>query len=152
MALRKGDAMIQFFALLPQMREMYEKKGIVVAKRMYEILLEEGKITMGYKNFAGLFRKNLTPKKEEKSDFLHQKREVTKPQNNVEDLAVPDILKLIDEGKIPNEEITKLIDSGKIEDWDLPKSHELYMPKRRKITTAKAYVHDAGVPDSTRRI
>lgn len=64
MALRKGDALIEFFSNLPLMREMYEKKGIVVAKRMYEILIEEKKISMGYKNFAVLFRKHLAPKKE----------------------------------------------------------------------------------------
>lgn len=67
MALRKGDAMIEFFSNLPLMREMYEKKGIVVAKRMYETLISEGKISMGYKNFAVLFSRNLSPKKEMKT-------------------------------------------------------------------------------------
>lgn len=64
MALRKGDGLIEFFSNLPLMREMYEKKGIVVAKRMYEILKDEKKISMGYKNFAVLFSKHLAPKKE----------------------------------------------------------------------------------------
>lgn len=64
MALRKGDGLIEFFSNLPLMREMYEKKGIVVAKRMYEILKDDGKISMGYKNFAVLFSKHLAPKKE----------------------------------------------------------------------------------------
>lgn len=64
MALRKGDALIEFFSNLPLMREMYEKKGIVVAKRMYEILIDDKKISMGYKNFAVLFSKHLSPKKE----------------------------------------------------------------------------------------
>jgi hypothetical protein len=61
MALRKGDAQIEFFALLPKMKEMYEKKGIVVAKRMYEILQNEGKITMGYMQFSTHFKRNLVP-------------------------------------------------------------------------------------------
>lgn len=78
MALRKGDGMIEFFALLPAMREMYEKKGIVVAKRMYEILIEEKKISMGYKNFAGLFRKNF---------IAHRKESFLTPKNEVEAAA-----------------------------------------------------------------
>lgn len=65
MALRKGDALIEFFSNLPLMREMYEKKGIVVAKRMYEILIDDKKISMGYKNFAVLFSKHLSPKNED---------------------------------------------------------------------------------------
>lgn len=61
---KRGDAMIEFFALLPTMREMYEKKGIVVAKRMYEILKSEGKISMSLSQFGKHFARNLAPKKE----------------------------------------------------------------------------------------
>lgn len=63
---KRGDAMIEFFALLPRMREMYEKKGIVVAKRMYEILINEGKITMSLRQFGRHFSENLAPQKEVK--------------------------------------------------------------------------------------
>lgn len=63
MALRKGDGLIEFFSNLELMREMYEKNGIVVAKRMYEILKNDQKISMGYKNFSVLFKKHLSLKK-----------------------------------------------------------------------------------------
>lgn len=149
MALRKGDAQIEFFALLPIMRDMYEKKGIVVAKRMYEILKNEGKISMGYMQFSTHFKRNLIPQKEQ---FLTPKKEAKKTQKNVEDLTAPEIITLVEDGKLSDETITELVDSGKIEDWDLPHEHELYMPRRRKIPVVKPWVHDAGVPDSTRRI
>ncbi|HQS66988.1 MAG TPA: hypothetical protein PLM93_07375 [Sulfuricurvum sp.] len=128
------------------MKEMYEKKGIVVAKRMYEILKNEGKISMGYVQFSTHFKRNLVPQKEQNNNNLTPKKEAKKTQKNVEDLTAPEILKLVEEGKLSNEEITKLVDSGKVEDWDLPYEHELYMPKRRKIPVVKPWVHDAGVP------
>lgn len=143
MALRKGDAQIEFFAMLPIMRDMYEKKGIVVAKRMYEILKNEGRISMGYMQFSTHFKRNLKPQKEQ---FETAKKEPKKTQKNVEDLTVPEIIKLVEEGKLSNETITELVDSGKIEDWDLPHEHELYMPRRRKDPVVKPWVHDAGVP------
>lgn len=147
MALRKGDAQIEFFALLPKMRDMYEKKGIVVAKRMFEILQNENKISMGYKNFSVLFRRNLTPQKEQ---FETAKKEPKKTQKNVEDLSVPEIVKLIEEGKLSDELITQLEEAEKISFNDLPKDHDLWMPPMIKKPKPK-YVHNAGVPEGAPR-
>lgn len=125
MALRKGDGMIEFFALLPTMREMYEKKGIVVAKRMYEILKDDGKISMGYKNFAVLFRKNLASQKE---SFLT-------PKNEVEAA-----------GKEP-------IFTPQKEEIKIPKlGEEGHKPHRMKKEEDKGFVWDSGAGENTRTL
>lgn len=125
MALRKGDGMIEFFALLPAMREMYEKKGIVVAKRMYEILIEEKKISMGYKNFAVLFRKNLATQKE---NFLT-------PKNEVEPAAKEPIL-------TPQKEEIKIPKIGE----------EGHKPHRMKKEESRGFTWDSGVGENTRTL
>ena len=150
MALRRGDAQIEFFALLPKMRDMYENKGIVVAKRMYEILQKEGKISMGYMQFSTHFKRNLVPQKEQKSDEETAKKESKNTQKNVEDLTVPEIVKLVEEGKLSDELINQLEEAGKIRFHHLPKDHDLWMPPMVK-PAPKGYVHNAGVPDGVAR-
>lgn len=147
MALRKGDAQIEFFSLLPKMKKMYQNNGIVVAKRMFEILQNENNISMGYKNFSVLFRRNLIPQKEQ---FETAKKEPQKTQKNVENLTVPEIIKLVEEGKLSDELIKQLEEAEKISFNDLPKDHDLWMPKMPK-TAKPRYVHNAGVPEGAPR-
>jgi hypothetical protein len=151
MALRKGDGMIEFYALLPKMRKMYEENGIVVAKRMYELLKNDGKISMGYKNFSVLFKRELSKKTE---PIFAPKKENFEPEKltlkRVEDLPKAEILQLILDGKIDDDVVQKLIDDEIIEDWDLSREHDLWNPPRMREKPKNTYQHNAGAPEEAK--
>lgn len=122
---KRGDAMIEFFALLPIMREMYDKKGIVVAKRMYEILIEEKKVSMSLSQFGKHFAKNLAPQRE---SFLT-------PKNEIEPAAKEPIL-------TPQKEEVKIPKLGE----------EGHKPHRMKREEDKGFTWDSGAGENTRTL
>jgi hypothetical protein len=150
MALKKGGAMVEFYSLLPVLKSMYEIEGFRSAKILFENAKNRYKIQMSYEQFNIYFKRELLGKKEFKSDEETAKKEPQKTQKNVEDLSVPEIVKLIEEGKLSDELITQLEEAGKIEFHNLPKDHDLWMPPMVKNTT-KRYIHNAGVPDGAPR-
>lgn len=153
MALRRGDAKIEFYAMLPKMKKMYEENGIVVAKRMYELLKNDGKISMGYMQFSTHFRREFSKKIEA---ILTPKKENIEPEKltlkRVEDLPKAEILQLILDGKITNEIVQKLIDDEIIEDWDLSREHDLWNPPRMREKKKNTYQHNAGAPEGAEYI
>lgn len=64
MALKKGEAMLEFFSMLPILKEMYEKDGYRMAKMMWKKLKDEKRISMSYEQFNIHFKQNLVPQKD----------------------------------------------------------------------------------------
>ena len=64
MALKKGEAMLEFFSMLPTLKEMYEKDGYRMAKMMWKKLKDEKRISMSYEQFNIHFKQNLAPQKD----------------------------------------------------------------------------------------
>jgi hypothetical protein len=83
----RGAYKVEFYTLLPTIRNMYET-GNVVVKIIYDDLYKAGKITMSYHRFADYFRKEvsgkvkeLTPKKEVKVIVTQVPWEITSDQS-----------------------------------------------------------------------
>ena len=150
MALRKGEAMVEFYSHLPMLRSMFEIEGFRSAKMLFENAKNRYKIFMSYEQFNIYFKREFLGKKEQKSDEETAKKESKNTQKNVEDLTVPEIVKLVEEGKLSDELINQLEEAGKIRFHHLPKDHDLWMPPMVK-PAPKGYVHNAGVPDGVAR-
>lgn len=150
MALKKGEAMVEFYSHLPMLKSMYEIEGFRSAKMLFENAKNRYKITMEYQQFNIYFKRELLGKKEFKSDEETAKKEPKKTQKNVEDLTVPEIVKLIEEGKLSDELITQLEEAEKIRFSDLPKEHDLWMPPMPRKPKPR-YIHNPGVPEGAPR-
>ncbi|MBV5320904.1 MAG: hypothetical protein JZU62_04395 [Sulfuricurvum sp.] len=66
MALKKGEAMLEFFSLLKILKKLYEDDGYRSAKMLYEKVKNDHKIKMSYEQFNIYFKRNLAPQKEVK--------------------------------------------------------------------------------------
>lgn len=64
MALKKGQAMIEFYSMLPILKKWYDEEGYRSAKSLYDKAKNEKKITMEYQQFNTYFKRELAPKKE----------------------------------------------------------------------------------------
>jgi hypothetical protein len=89
----RGAYKVEFYTLLPTIRNMYET-GNVVVKIIYDDLYKTGKITMSYHRFADYFRKEvsgkvkeLTPKKEAKAIVTNVSGEAT-PDQSLEEKSI----------------------------------------------------------------
>lgn len=64
MALKKGQAMIEFYSILPILKKWHDDDGYRSAKSLYDKAINESKITMKYEQFNAYFKKEIAPKKE----------------------------------------------------------------------------------------
>lgn len=64
MALRKGQAMIEFYSMLPIFKKWHDEDGYRSAKSLYDKAKNEKKITMEYQQFNTYFKRELSSKKE----------------------------------------------------------------------------------------
>lgn len=78
----RGTYKVEFYTLLPTIRNMYET-GNVVVKIIYDDLYKAGKITMSYHRFADYFRKEVTGKVKEPTPKKELKATVTKVSGEI---------------------------------------------------------------------
>ena len=81
--MERGNAKIEFFSNYDYIQDLYYKKGLVVAKRLYEILQNEEKITMSYKQFNTYFQEFIFKKDERFFSSGVKKKDKTKVKNNL---------------------------------------------------------------------
>ena len=78
--MQRGDAKVQFFTNYDYIKDLYYKKGFVVAKHLYELLQKEEKISMSYKQFNRYFQEFIFSKDERftTSKIVKEKPNLTK--------------------------------------------------------------------------
>ena len=54
--MQRGTAKVQFFSNYDYIKDLYYKRGLVVAKHLYELLKKEEIISMSYKQFNRYFQ------------------------------------------------------------------------------------------------
>jgi hypothetical protein len=81
--MERGNAKIEFFSNYDYIQDLYYKKGLVVAKRLYEILQNEEKITMSYKQFNTYFQEFIFKKDERFFSSGVKEKDKTKVKNNL---------------------------------------------------------------------
>lgn len=81
--MERGNAKIEFFSNYDYIQDLYYKKGLVVAKRLYEILQNEEKITMSYKQFNTYFQEFIFKKDERFFSSGVKEKNKTKVKNNL---------------------------------------------------------------------
>lgn len=66
MALKKGQAMVEFYSTLPILKKWHDEDGYRSAKSLYDRARNDQKITMEYQQFNIYFKREFLSKKEEK--------------------------------------------------------------------------------------
>lgn len=151
MALKKGEATIEFYSMLPILKKWYDEEGYRSAKLLYDRAKKSKKITMEYQQFNTYFKRELFKKIE---PIFTPKKENIEPEKltlkRVEDLPKAEILQLILDGKIANEIIQKLIDDEIIDPWNLEREHDLWSPPCKREKPQNTYQHNAGAPEEAK--
>lgn len=92
MALKKGQAMIEFYSMLPILKKWHDDDGYRSAKSLYDKAINESKITMKYEQFNTYFKKEIAPKKEVfvATKVTQSLEEITPTdQANIEEKRIP---------------------------------------------------------------
>lgn len=93
--MQRGTAKVQFFTNYDYIKDLYYKRGFVVAKHLYELLKKEEIISMSYKQFNRYFQEFIFSKDERFSTSKVVKENSNSIDKINEQTITPKIKKII---------------------------------------------------------